>query len=91
MYKLSNKAEVVDEHLGILSRKLEKEKLKVGKISEEIKLFENKRVDEKAIENVKNMVKKIAKELEENLEQKMDKEVYEREKNRAFEKIKVLN
>jgi len=41
-----------------------------------MKRFDDKKIDEKAIENLKNMIKKLSKETEELLETKLSKEVY---------------
>jgi hypothetical protein len=67
IYKQTNKSEIIDEHIGILSRKLEKEKFRINEISDAVRITNDKRVDEKVIENLKAMIKKMSKDFEEAL------------------------
>jgi hypothetical protein len=43
-----------------------------------MKRFDDKRIDEKTIENLKNMIKKLSKDTEEILETKLAKDVYDK-------------
>lgn len=87
LVRLANRNEIVDEHIGILSRKLEKEKFRVVEISENIKKYDDKKVDEKVIESLRNLIKKISKDMEEALEQRLTREVYEKDRQKVMEKL----
>lgn len=49
MQKISNKYEIIDEHVGILSRKVDKEKFQITEIGQCVKHMEEKRIDDKVI------------------------------------------
>ena len=59
LLKLGNKNEIIDEQVGILARKLQKDKTKFSDLSIAIKKCEEKRVDEKMIESLKAAIKKF--------------------------------
>ncbi len=56
-----------------------------------MKRFEDKRLDQKTIDNLKVMIKKIAKDHEQVLEQKLMKDIFEKEKNKIYEKMQLIN
>ena len=76
--------------MGILSRKLEKEKVRINEITDSVKFTNDKKVDEKTIENLKTLIKKISKDLEEALELKVNIENYEKDRQRIYERIAPL-
>ena len=43
------KNDIVDEYIGILSRKIDKEKFKITEVAENMKRYDDKKVDEKTI------------------------------------------
>jgi hypothetical protein len=81
----------VDEHISILSRKIEKEKIRIHELTQSIKRFEEKKIDERVIDGLKTAIKKLSKEFEEGLEIKLNREVYEKEKSRVNERIFFLS
>ena len=89
-YLFTNKAEIVDEHIGILSRKLQKEKNRINEVCEVAKTFEDRKIDEKVIENLKSLIKKNAKQNEQNLQNKIGKDVFDKQKHKIQEKINFI-
>lgn len=47
-----------------------------------MKRYDDKKIDERTIENLKNMIKKLSKDIEEMLDTKVNKEVYEKERQK---------
>lgn len=81
----------MDEHISILSRKIEKEKARIHELTQSIKRFEEKKIDERAIDGLKTAIKKLTKEFEEGLELKLNREAYEKERSRVNERIFFLS
>ena len=59
-----------------MSRKLEKERSQMTEMREGIRRMDDKRIDEKVIENMKNTIKQLGKQLEEGLKAKVEKEIF---------------
>ena len=70
-----------------MSRKFEKERSQMTEIREGIRRMDDKRIDEKVIENMKNTIKQLGKQLEEGLKAKVEKEIFEKERVRTHERI----
>lgn len=62
--KLTNRHEIVDEQMGILTRRHEKEKARVNEVVNSFKKIEERKIDEKVIEGLKNNLKKLSKDVE---------------------------
>jgi uncharacterized protein YlzI (FlbEa/FlbD family) len=65
--RLSNRSEITEEQIGIVTRKLEKERTRIGEVMANFKMLEERKADDRSIEQLRTTIKKLGKELEEGL------------------------
>ena len=83
-----NKYEILNEQISILNRKIDKYKTQQLQTNDLLKHLEEKKVNEKVIEQIKNNIKILAKQMDENINSKVNKEVHEHDVKCLREKIK---
>lgn len=71
--RLANRTEINEEQVGIVARKFEKERTKIAEVVASFKRLEEKKVDDRPIEQLRTSIKKLAKDLEESLETKANR------------------
>jgi hypothetical protein len=88
--RLANRSEITDEQVGIVARKFEKERAKVAEVVAGFKRLEERKADDRAIEQLRTTLKKLCKEVEEGLDGKASRETVERERKTVLERVQAL-
>jgi hypothetical protein len=91
MARESNAQVLLRDELDIVCRKLEKERSRVSDLGGQVKRLEERRVDEKLIENMVSMFKRQHRTLEDELEKKLSTEGFGKERQRLGERIQVIS
>ena len=91
MKEIKNKMIVVDERIIISGRKQDKISQDFMDFKAMLRRIEEKKHDEKAIEDVRNYIKWSISELDERIEKKCTEEALNREKQRLNEKISIIH
>jgi|JI10StandDraft_1071094.scaffolds.fasta_scaffold2950874_1 hypothetical protein len=73
-----------------MGRKFEKEKNKIADISTQMKKVDERRFDDKLIDNLVVMMKRQNGCLEEHIERKVGREAWEKDKARVHERLQII-
>lgn len=89
--ELKNKQVVLDEKIGIIGRKNEKYHQEYFELKNNIRRVEDKKLDEKVIEELRNYMKWSVRDLEEKIETKCSEEAHNKERAKLNEKISIIH
>ena len=89
--RLKNRVDLLADQLEIAMRKFEKERGRVVDVSMQLKKMDERRMDDKLIENLVVMIKRQGQEIEEGLDKKLSKDVWDKEHPRFVERVQIVS